>query len=235
MKNLRINDIELEIQKKNIKNLHLSVLPPNGRVRVSAPNSMNDDAIRVFIITKIGWIKKQQEKYKNQLRQCKREYVSGESVYLWGKRYRLDVVYSNVYNDVKINGNKLTFQVREASTTEQRENVLNSWYRKNIKEEIPSLLEKWQNIIGVTASDWGVRNMKTRWGTCNIKNKRIWLNLQLVKKHPECLEYIIVHELVHLLEKSHNKIFISYMDEFLPNWRKIKEELNSLILDYIEE
>lgn len=235
MENLTINDIEVEIQKKNIKNLHLSVLPPKGKVRVSAPNSMNDDAIRIFIITKIGWIKKQQEKYKNQPRQCEREYVSGESVYLWGKRYRLDVVYSNVCNNVKIKGNKLIFQVREASTTEQHENVLNDWYRKNIKEEIPQLLEKWQKIIGVTASDWGVKNMKTRWGTCNIEDKRIWLNLQLVKKPFECLEYVMVHELVHLLEKNHNKIFISYMDEFLPNWRKIKEELNSLILDYMEE
>lgn len=235
MKNLTINDIEVEIQKKNIKNLHLSVLPPKGKVRVSAPDSMNDDAIRIFIITKIGWIKKQQEKYKNQLRQCEREYVSGESVYLWGKRYRLDVVYSNVCNNVKIKGNKLIFQVREASTAEQRENVLNDWYRRNIKEEIPQLLEKWQKIIGVTASDWGVKNMKTRWGTCNIEDKRIWLNLQLVKKPFECLEYVMVHELVHLLEKNHNKIFISYMDEFLPNWRKIKEELNSIILDYMEE
>lgn len=109
------------------------------------------------------------------------------------------------------------------------------WYRRNIKKEIPQLLEKWQKIIGVTASDWGVKNMKTRWGTCNIEDKRIWLNLQLVKKPFECLEYVMVHELVHLLEKNHNKIFISYMDEFLPNWRKIKEELNSLILDYMEE
>ncbi|WP_238918381.1 SprT family zinc-dependent metalloprotease [Clostridium sp. YIM B02555] len=235
MGNLTINGIEVEIQKKNIKNLHLSVLPPKGKVRVSAPDSMNDDAIRIFIITKIGWIKKQQEKYKNQLRQCEREYVSGESIYLWGKRYRLDVVYSNICNDVKIKGNKLIFRVRQASTTEQRENVLNDWYRKNIKEEIPQLLEKWQKIIGVTVSDWGVKNMKTRWGTCNIEDKRIWLNLQLVKKPFECLEYVMVHELVHLLEKNHNKIFISYMDEFLPNWRKIKEELNSLILDYMEE
>lgn len=235
MGNLTINGIEVEIQKKNIKNLHLAVLPPKGKVRISAPNSMNDDAIRIFIITKLGWIKKQQEKYKNQLRQCEREYVSGESVYLWGKRYRLDVMYSNAYNNVKIKGNKLIFQVRGASTKDQREKVLNDWYRKNIKEEIPQLLEKWQKIIGVTANDWGVKNMKTRWGTCNIKDKRIWLNLQLAKKPFNCLEYVIVHELVHLLEKNHNKIFISYMDEFLPNWRKIKEELNSLILDYMEE
>lgn len=235
MENLTINNIEVEIQKKNIKNLHLSVLPPLGRVRVSAPNSMNDEAIRVFIITKIGWIKKQQEKYKNQPRQCERAYVSGESVYFWGKRYRLDVVHSNVCNDVRIKGDKLIFQVREASTTEQRANVLNAWYRESIKKEIPKLLEKWQNVIGVTANAWGVKNMKTRWGTCNVKDKRIWFNLQLAKKYAECLEYVIVHELVHLLEENHNKIFIGYMDKFLPNWRIIKDELNALILDYMEE
>ncbi|WP_252231696.1 SprT family zinc-dependent metalloprotease [Clostridium sp. ZBS15] len=234
MKNLTINNIEIEIQKKNIKNLHLSVLPPQGRVRVSAPNSMNDEAIKVFIITKIGWIKKQQEKYISQPRQCERRYVSGESVYLWGKRYRLDVVYSNVCNDIKISGDKLIFQVRQASTTEQRAKVLNAWYRENIKKEIPKLLEKWQKIIGVKVDNWGIKNMKTRWGTCNVKGKRIWLNLQLAKKYPECLEYVVVHELVHLLEKNHNKVFISYMDKFLPNWRVTKKELNALILDYIE-
>jgi len=235
VENLTISDIEIEVQKKDIKNLHLSVLPPQGRVRVSAPNNMNNEAIRIFIITKIGWIKKQQEKYKNQPRQCERQYVSGESIYLWGKRYRLEVVYSNVCNEIKTNGDRLIFQVREASTVDQRANVLNAWYRENIKKEIPKLLEKWQKVIGVTADDWGVKNMKTRWGTCNVKDKRIWLNLQLAKKYPQCLEYVLVHELVHLLEKKHNKIFTDYMDKFLPNWRTTKEELNSLILDYMEE
>lgn len=235
MGNLTINNIEIEVQKKNIKNLHLSVLPPQGRVRISAPISMNDEAIKMFAITKISWIKKQQDKYKNQPRQCKREYVSGESIYLWGRRYRLEVVYSNICNNIKINGNKLILQVREASTVNQRTNVVNTWYRENIKKEIPKLLEKWQKVIGVTVLDWGVKNMKTRWGTCNIKDKRIWLNLQLAKKYPQCLEYVIVHELVHLLEKNHNKIFTGYMDKFLPNWRVTKEELNALILDYMEE
>jgi predicted metal-dependent hydrolase len=231
---LIINNIEIEVQKKNIKNLHLSVLPPQGSVRVSAPKNMNEDAIRMFIITKISWIKKQQDKFKNQPRQSEREYVSGESIFLWGKRYRLEVIYSNAKNDVRIKGEKLIFQVREASTTEQRAKVLNEWYREYIKREIPCLIEKWQNIIGVTDLDWSVKNMKTRWGTCNAKDKRIWLNLQLVKKPPQCLEYVIVHELVHLLEKNHNKIFTGYMDKFLPDWRITKDELNGLILDYLE-
>jgi predicted metal-dependent hydrolase len=235
VENLTINNIEIEVQKKKIKNLHLSVLPPQGRVRISAPQNMNDEAVRMFAITKISWIKKQQDKFRNQARQCKRQYVSGESVYLWGKRYRLDVIYSNVRNDITIKGDRLILQVREASTVEQRANVLNAWYREHIKREIPNLLDKWQKIIGVTALDWGVKNMKTRWGTCNVKDKRIWLNLQLAKKYPQCLEYVVVHELVHLLEKNHNKIFIAYMDKFLPDWRTTKEELNELILDFMEE
>lgn len=235
MENLTISNIEIEIQKKNIKNLHLSVLPPQGKVRVSAPKNMNNQAIRTFVITKIGWIRQQQDKFKNQPRQYEREYVSGESVYLWGQRYRLEVVYSNVCNEIKLNGDRLIFQVREASTVKQRAKVINDWYRENLKKAIPQLLEKWEKIIGVIDNDCRVKNMKTRWGTCNVKDKRIWLNLQLAKKYPRCLEYVIVHELVHLLEKKHNKIFIDYMDYFLPNWRITKEELNALILDYIEE
>lgn len=234
MEKLVVSNIEVEVQKKSIKNLHLYVLPPQGSVRVSAPQNMNEDAIRMFVISKISWIKKQQEKFRNQPRQSEREYVSGESVFFGGKRYRLEVIYSNICNNVQIRGDKLIFQVREASTAEQRANVLNEWYRENIKKEVPGILKKWQRIIGVTVLEWGIKNMKTRWGTCNVGDKRIWLNLQLAKKHPQCLEYIIVHELVHLLEKSHNKNFVAYMDKFLPDWRTIKDELNGLILDYIE-
>ena len=234
MEKLVVSNIEVEVQKKSIKNLHLYVLPPQGSVRVSAPQNMNEDAIRMFVISKISWIKKQQEKFRNQPRQSEREYVSGESVFFGGKRYRLEVIYSNICNNVQIRGDKLIFQVREASTAEQRANVLNEWYRENIKKEVPGILKKWQRIIGVIAIEWGIKNMKTRWGTCNVGDKRIWLNLQLAKKHPQCLEYIIVHELVHLLEKSHNKNFVAYMDKFLPDWRTIKDELNGLILDYIE-
>ena len=184
MKKLIINNIEIEVQKKKIKNLHLSVLSPHGRVRVSAPQNMNEDAIRMFVITKLPWIRKQQEKFKNQPRQSERQYVSGESAYLWGRRYRLEVIHSNVCNDVQMKGDKLLFQVREASTTEQRAKVMKEWYRENIKKEIPPLLKKWEKIIGVTALDWGVKDMKTRWGTCNVKAKRIWLNLQLAKSPP---------------------------------------------------
>lgn len=231
MSTLIIGDIEIQIQKKKIKNIYLKVKVPQGGVQVSAPKNMNDEAIKMFVISKISWIRKHQEKYKNQPKQCKREYISGESVYVFGKKYVLELVYSNRCNNVKIDDDKLILQVRERSTIEQRANILNEWYRENIKGEIPKLLEKWQKIIGVEAQEWGVKNMKTRWGTCNVRDRRIWLNLQLAKKHPKCLEYVVVHELVHLLEKSHNNIFIGYMDKFLPNWRKTKKELNTFIGD----
>ncbi|WP_186429474.1 M48 family metallopeptidase [Clostridium sp. BSD9I1] len=233
MEILIINDIEIQLEKKKIKNIYLRVTAPQGKVQVSAPKNIDNEAIKKFVISKISWIKKHQDKYKykNQPKQCIREYVSGESVYLWGRKYVLEVGYLNKNNDIKINGDKLILQVRENSTVEQREKALNEWYRENIKSEIPKLLEKWQKIIGVTAEEWGVKNMKTRWGTCNVRDKRIWLNLQLAKKPPKCLEYVVVHELVHLLEKSHNNIFVGYMDKFLPSWRAIKKELNTFIED----
>lgn len=231
MTSLIIDDIEIWVQKKKIKNIYLRVSAPQGRVQVSAPKNMKDEAIKMFLISKMPWIKKHKDKYTNQAKQCIREYVSDESVYLWGRKYVLKVVYSNKNNDIKIDGDRLILQVRENSTVGQREKLLNEWYRENIKSEIPKLLEKWQKIIGVTAEEWGVKNMKTRWGTCNVRDKRIWLNLQLAKRPPKCLEYVIVHELVHLLEKSHNNIFIGYMDEFIPNWRTIKKELNTFIED----
>lgn len=228
---LIINDIEIQLEKKKIKNIYLRVTAPQGKIQVSAPKNIDNEAIKKFVISKISWIKKHQDKYKIQPKQCIREYVSGESIYHWGRKYFLEVVYSNKNNDIKINGDKLILQVRENSTVEQREKLLNEWYRENIKNEIPKILRKWEKIIGVTAEEWRVKNMKTRWGTCNVRDKRIWLNLQLAKKPPKCFEYVIVHELVHLLEKSHNNIFIGHMDKFLPNWRGIKKELNTFIED----
>jgi len=231
-----VSDIEIEVVKKNIKNMHLSVLPPMGAVRISAPLSAKDEAIKLFAITKIGWIKKQIEMYRNQLRQTEREYVTGESHYLWGRRYKMEVKYNKTANNVAIKGNKFILTVRESSTIEQREKVMNEWYRAELKAKLPKLVEKWERHIGVKASEVSVKNMLTRWGTCNAQDKRIWINLQLAKKPVACLEYVVVHELVHLLEKTHNSAFIGYMDKFLPGWRITKDELNSFIMDrYLEE
>ncbi len=233
MAKLVINDMEIQLTKKNIKNLHLSVHPPNGSVRVSAPSQMKDEAIRLFVISKLPWIKKQRTKFVQQERRPEREFVSGESHYFLGKRYLLNVIYTNKRKQDVVIGNKtyMDLYVRKGSTKEQRAKVMKEWYRRQLKALIPPLIEKWEKIMNVKVLDWGVRQMKTRWGSCNTRAKRIWVNLELAKKNPTCLEYIVVHEMVHLLERLHNERFISYMDKFLPNWRSIKAELNGLVFE----
>lgn len=231
MEKIIINDIEIELTKKNIKNLYLSVHPPDGRVKISAPYRMNMDSIRLFVISKISWIKRQQSKFKNQERQPEREYVSGESHYFLGQRYLLNVIYTNKRKQgVEIRNKRyIDLYVRENTPKYLRERVMIEWYRKQLKELIPPLIAKWEPIIGVKVKEFGVKRMKTCWGTCNTKAKRIWINLELAKKSPTCLEYVVVHEMVHLLERHHNERFKAYMDKFIPNWRAVKAELNGLI------
>ena len=233
MGKLMVDGIEVQLFKKNIKNLYLSVLPPNGRVRISAPKRMDDEAIRLFVISKLSWIKKQRSRFENQERQPEREFVSGESHYLWGKRYLLNVIYTNKRKQgVEVrNMTYLDLFVSENSDKEQRQIVMREWYRTEIKALIPLLIEKWEPIIGVKVESWGVKLMKTKWGSCNTVARRIWLNLDLAKKNPACLEYTVVHEMVHLLERLHNERFMAYMDNFLPNWRSTKAELNGLVFD----
>ncbi len=222
-----VSGINIEIVKKNIKNMYLRVLPPAGNVRISAPFHASDEAIKLFAISKIGWIKKQIKKFENQSRQFERKYVSGEIHYLWGRRYKLQIKHTEKANNIEIKANNLILTVGENSTTSQREKIMNEWYRAELKAKLPALVEKWEDKIGVKANDVRVKNMLTRWGTCNVKDKRIWINLQLVKKPIICLEYIVVHELVHLLENKHTPVFIDYMDKFFPNWKVIRHELNS--------
>lgn len=234
MEKIVVNDIEIELTKKDIKNIHLSVHPPDGKVKISAPKKMGDDAIRLFAISNLSWIKKQKSKFINQERQTEREYVSGESHYFLGQRYLLNVVYTNKRRQgVEIRNKKyIDLYVRENCPIYLRERVMTEWYRKELKKLIPSLIEKWEPIMGVQVNEFGVKIMKTRWGTCNPTAKRIWINLELAKKNPICLEYIIIHEMVHLLERHHNDRFKAYMDKFMPNWRSIKAELNGLIFGH---
>ncbi|WP_407281267.1 M48 family metallopeptidase [Lactococcus formosensis] len=233
MHTITIRDIEINVLKKNIKNMYIRVLPPDGVVQISAPIDYKDEDIRMFALSKIGWIKRQMKLFENQPRQTKRKYVSGENIYLWGRRYRLEVVFSSSRNDIRISGERIILQVRPDSTTQQRENVLNEWYRKLLKAEIPELIEKYKKIIGVNLAEWHVKNMRTKWGTCNPDKKNIWINLQLAKKSRECLHYVIVHELVHLLERNHTEKFTAYMDQFYSEWRVAREKLNFEILDYM--
>ena len=235
MKEIVLSGIVISITKKSIKNMYIRVLPPDGKVQITSPQTSSDDSIRRFAISRMAWIKKQRRNFEEQARQTKRQYVTGESYYVWGQRYRLDVQYSNVRNQVYLSGGKLVLQVRKESTTIQRENVLNEWYRGLMKEAVPKILIKCENIVGVQVEEWYIKNMRTKWGTCNIEKKRIWLNLQLAKKTPECLEYVIIHELAHFLERNHNERFCEYMNQFYPNWREVKDSLNQQMLDYLQE
>ena len=229
---VKISGINVELQKKNIKNLHLSVLPPDGRVRVSAPMHLSDESIAMFVRTKICWIKKQQEKFINQPRQCEREYVSGETLYVFGQQYFLRVEYSYKGNSLVNEGNEAILTVRKESTAKQREAFVNEWYRSLLKEKIEQYLPKWEKITGLYCDSWQTKNMTTRWGTCNTNTRKIWLNLQLAKKPIESLENVILHELAHLKVRNHSKDFVAIMDQYMPYWRDIKQTLNNLKLDY---
>ena len=210
--------------------MHLYVKPPNGAVSVSAPLNMKDAAIERFVRTKISWIKTQQAKFAGQLRQTERQYVSGETLYLWGKQYFLQVDSGN-RNHIELSGNIALLTVRQDSTTKQRDNFVREWYREQLKDEIAHLLPKWESITGLKCDTWQTKYMTSKWGTCNITNKKIWLNLQLAKKPVECLEYIILHELIHIRIKNHNAEFTSSMDKYMPFWKEIKKKLNEQILD----
>ena len=224
---LTISNIPIQVIRKPIKNLHLAVYPPDGQVRISAPLRITDDAIRLLVVNRLQWIKKQQAKFEAQPRQTEREVVSGESHYLWGQRYRLDVTYQTGKPTLQFKGNYLYMTLPPQTSQVARSTLLANYYRQVLKQRIPELLAKWQPLIGVVVNDWGVKRMKTKWGSCNISEKRIWLNLELAKKSPECLEFVIVHELVHLLERYHNARFYLLMDQFLPKWPHYRTQLNT--------
>lgn len=222
-----VADIPVEIVRKPIKHLHLGVYPPHGHVRVSVPLRVDDDAIRLAVITRLRWIRQQQAQFAQQARQDQRAMVSGESHYVEGQRYRLNVVEQHGPPHVRrLNNQYLELQVRPGHTRIQREAVLHQWYRQQLRSQIPALIAKWEPLIGVAVAAWGIKRMKTRWGTCNTAARRIWLNLELAKKPLPCLEYVVVHEMVHLLERHHNTRFQAHLDRLLPHWRFYRAILN---------
>ncbi|QHF46245.1 metal-dependent hydrolase [Pseudomonas sp. S35] len=228
---ITVSGLSVEVVRKNIKNLHLGVYPPLGRVRVAAPLAVSDDAVRLAVVGKLGWIKRQRAKFEAQPRQSQRRMVSGESHYFMGQRYRLRVVEGSIPMRVVLRGKAaLDLFVRPETNTERREELLQAFYRAELKKLIPTLLDKWQPILGVEANAWGIKKMKTKWGTCNIAARRVWLNLELAKKPIQCLEYILVHELLHLIERHHNDRFRSLMDQYLPQWQAHRDELNRSLL-----
>lgn len=235
IRHFTVSGIRVEVVRKDIKNLHLGVYPPNGRVRVAAPQVLSDEAVRLAVIDRLGWIRRQKARFVEQPRQSQREMVSGESHYFLGQRYRLRVHEHDAPARVALRGiASLDLFVRPGTDTEQREAVLLRWYREQLKRLIPPLLERWQPILGVQVADWGVKKMKTKWGSCNPLSQRIWLNLELAKKPVRCLEYIVVHELVHLLERHHNERFTGLMDAHLPQWRQCREMLSLTPLGHEE-
>lgn len=218
---IAVSDIEIEVNRKNIKNMYLKISGHDGKVRISAPLRTKDEAIIKFANNKIGWIEKQKSKFNIQ---NPINYIDDEIHYIWGNPYILKINNCSK-GRVDIVDNILYLYTNNGSTREQREKVIMIWYRKQLKERLPQLFDKWESIIGVKAKTVTIRNMKSRWGSCNTRDKKISINLQLAKKPEICLEYVIVHELVHLLEPSHNAVFKRYLDEFLPNWRDIKKKL----------
>ena len=228
MQQIELGNIKIDVEQKDIKNIHLSVYPPNGKVKISAPERMDLDTIRVFAISKLQWIKKQKVAFKNHERETPREYLTKESHYFKGKRYLLKITIHNASPKVILNHSEIDLFVRPNTSFEKRKQIIDEWYRLELKKIIPEIIEKWENKIGVKSNEFGIKKMRTKWGTCNIEAKRIWLNLELAKKPVECLEYIIAHELVHLLERSHNNRFISFMNKFMPKWKFYRDELNRL-------
>lgn len=225
---IQLGDIAVDVVRKDIKNIHLSVYPPTGKVRISAPLRMDIDTIRVFAITKLGWIKSQQKKLLAQERETPREYLDRESHYVWGKRYLLQIVERDAAPEVELKHNKMILRIRPATSEERKQAILEAWYREKLKEAVPALIAKWEPLMGVKVEKFFVQKMKTKWGSCSPGSKSIRLNTDLAKKPPECLEYIVVHEMIHLLEPTHNFRFMIWMDQFMPKWKFYKEELNKL-------
>lgn len=226
MEQITVSNITIDVVRKDIKNLHLGVYPPTGRVRIAAPLKVTNEAVRLFAVSKIAWIKRHQSGFEKQERQALREYVTGESHYFKGKRYLLNVITDTGASKVHVRHKYIDLYVKEHHTTKQRAAVLNKFYRNYLKEVVPGIIAKAEKAMGVKLYEYSIKQMKTKWGTCNIEEKRIWLNLELAKKNIESLEYIIIHEMVHLLERHHNEKFVAYMDKFMPQWRFYKEELN---------
>ena len=225
-------ELTCDLQRKAIKNLHINVLPPDGRVRVSAPISLSDTAIRIAVVRRLAWIRQQQAAFTAQPRQSERKMCSGETHYLWGRGYRLDVIQSDGEQNVKLQGGWIRMRAPADYDAARREMLLLEWYRQRLRQRLPELIAKWQEILKVAPSFVGIKRMKTMWGSCKTDTGRIWINLELVKKPTECLEFIVVHEMVHLHERKHNQRFISLMDLHLPNWREHRAKLNKMPLAF---
>lgn len=225
---ITLSDVAIAIERKKIKNMYLKVHPPAGDVCISAPIPMNLETIRMFAITKLPWIRKQRQKIQSQERESPRDYINRESHYLWGDRYLLQIVEANKPPKISRSHQTLLLQVRPDTNPAKKEAIIAQWYRDQLKQVIPALIAKWEPIMEVKVNQFFVQKMKTKWGSCNVPKRNIRLNTELAKKPKQCLEYVVVHEMTHLLEPTHNKNFVALMDSCLPNWKHHQAILNSL-------
>ncbi len=231
---LQLGDIAVDVVLKDIKNVHLGVYPPTGRVRISAPSRMSLDTIRVFVVAKLDWIKAQQKKLREQEREPPREYLERESHYVWGKRYLLSVTERDRVPAVELKHTRMILTARAGMDEAEREAIVAQWYREQIKAAVPELIAKWESLLNVSVNRVFVQQMKTKWGGCNPKARTIRLNTELARKPKECLEYILVHEMVHLLEPTHNAYFVALMDQVMPRWQFFRQRLNRLPVRHAE-
>jgi predicted metal-dependent hydrolase len=225
---IKLGDLVVDVVLKDIKNVHLSVYPPDGAVRISAPKRMSLETIRLFAISRLTWIKEQQKTLRAQERETPRDYVERESHYIWGKRYLLEVREVDAAPSVEMRHKRLVLRVRPGTPSTAREAILGEWYRHQLKAAVPPLLRRWEPLLRVRTQRFFVQHMKTKWGSCNHDTQTIRLNTELAKKPPECLEYLVVHELAHLIEPTHNARFVALMDRFMPRWKFYRETLNRL-------
>jgi predicted metal-dependent hydrolase len=225
---VHFGDFSVDVVRKEIKNVHLSVHPPTGKVRIAAPARMSLDTIRVFAISKLDWIRKQQKKLQDQERETPREYLERESHYVWGKRYLMTVIEADERPRIELRHSRIALHVRPGTPPGRRQAIMDGWYRDLVREAATPLIAKWERLMGVQVKRFYVQRMKTKWGSCNHEAGTIRLNTDLAKKPPECLEYIIVHEMVHLLEPTHNAGFLALMKQYLPKWEGVRETLNQL-------
>jgi predicted metal-dependent hydrolase len=224
---LTIRGINVDVVYKDIKNLHIGVYPPMGRVRVAAPARLDEEQIRLAVIQRLPWIKRQRQQLQDAARQSPREMITGESHYVWGTRHRLKVIERPGRAHVEVDGNRLLMYVPGGIDTDERVKLLQDWQRKQLRLAVAPVLAKWEPIIDRKVPRWSIRRMKTKWGSCNRQTGHIWFNLELAKKHPLCLEYIVVHEMTHLLERNHGERYTKLMDTYMPDWRARRDELNA--------
>lgn len=229
---LTVRGIEIDVVYKDIKNLHIGVYPPVGRVRVAAPQRLDDDQVRLAVIERLPWIKKQREVIRSAERQSEREMVTGESHYVWGIRRRLKVVERPGRAHFEVDGEKFVLYLPADSPVAKRRDYLDAWYRAQLRQAISDLIPKWEKELDVTVPHWTIRRMKTKWGSCNRETRHIWFNVELAKKDPKCLEYIVVHEMMHYFERNHGERFTKLMDRHMSDWRERRNELNTAPLGH---